>query len=666
MDGWELRLGSLALALWTGGCTPQTPLEATPAPVPTSPTLTAETRAAWSELVQRRCGESPAEPERPACDEARLSAALEVCEDARACVEVARVSHRCQGGTGVASPSDPALSRLGRVVEDDCEGFLEVVLESRSAVTPWWAGVPLSDRARACIARSGHPDVNRLLLLGGGGREDKRREGVLGKLAAAKDAGMRASPPYEALLVDPAATVAWMKRWLQQATHTPPGFTEAYAFWAVFDALPESYQTELLPGVRTLSTTAYLDPHRGSLSRSALERLGRRADAASIPALRAALRDGSNWTMQLDAAVTLGAMGRVAAEAKGDLEALAHTHWSAAVRAFAENAALRVAGQPARELSNVAGLRGRDPRYPEILAPVHGERGATTWRTYEPWSVVLEGERVEFEPLAYEEVRLPQALESVDLATLFPDEPSIHRWRDALTAVEPVEGGWVVGTNMGEFGGGAYFVGHDGGSRLLASTPVSRVITWNGRRYVLLGIGHIVSQGTLARIETTPAGVQLRPVLELPEAPRTIGVAGSTLLQPTRAGVAVISADFEIEMRPYATRRPHPVRPPEGHVDVLLEHLRRDHDALEDCLAPMAGLATGCDDLPEGLSVWFDVLGTGELAAVAPRSGYADAYRRPEAPEVLACVRRVARGWTFPPFDGEWTTVGLALDRGAR
>ena len=371
------------------------------------------------------------------------------------------------------------------------------------------------------------------------------------------------------------------------------------------------------------------------------------------------LKDGRDWTQQLDAAAALGSLG--AAEARPDLERIAETHWSRGVRTQAANAALVLAGKATATELERHNLYDRDPRNPEVLAQTLGETGLG-WRRYGPYSVVADGRRVEFEPLAVGSAAVPEALESRDLAAELPDVESITRWQAGLTAAERVKGGWVLGTDMGEFGGGVMFVPESGPARVLIPHNVVGAITWAGARHLLLGLGHLGSDGSLVRIDDGPDGPHLTRVLELPEEPYRVALEGDRLLQATRSGVAVISPTFEVDMLPYATARPQPETLPEGYEAAMRGHLAEHHDALQRCVQPLAGITEGCEARPPGVSLWFDIESTGVLAEVVPFRASEDRHRRPPTPEVTACLRQVTATWTFPPFASGWTTLGVTFE----
>lgn len=158
--------------------------------------------------------------------------------------------------------------------------------------------------------------------------------------------------------------------------------------------------------------------------------------------------------------------------------------------------------------------------------------------------------------------------------------------------------------------------------------------------------------------------MRLKRALVLPSAPYETTIVGDRLFQATPFGVAIISGALELELRPYATKRPLPVEPPSGYEAAALKALHADHAAIQVCLAPIEGITATCTSRPTlaAASVWFDVDATGTVTAVVPFAARYDDYGRPPTPEVAACIERVAASWTLPPLDSGWTTFGMTLE----
>ncbi len=530
---------------------------------------------------------------------------------------------------------------LSGVVGLDCDGMLDALMRSPSGHAPWWAGVSISEDGLACLARSKHPDARRLLIVGRG-------------------TGRR-----EQLLEDVEGTVAWMRRWLLRMETSPSGALEAWDFWSLFDALPDARQNELLPSLRRVASTEFVDrwEQRG-WRHEALERLGRLGDAESVPIMRSALGESRNVWLQVAGATALGEMGPAARAASEDLERVASEHWSLEARAVAGRAAKQVLGGMPPELEPRSFIPPSDPGSPEIYVPMLGGSGSGRYRRYEPASVVVDGERIEFEPQRRPVGALPAELASFDLAAAVPDAPGIRSWRKRLTAIERVGRGWVLGTDMGEFGGGAWFVTRDGRARTLLSRNIVGTVEFAGVRYLLEGLGHMGSEGAILKMQETAGGVELRRMVELPAAPYDVAIVGDHLLHATRAGVAVVSTSFEIELLPYATRRRPPSELPSGYGAEVLAAVEGDEVEVQRCLAPLDGITDRCSarTIPAGVSLWFDVNAAGTVTAVVPFEGRDEAYRRPPTPEVAACIEAVATSWTLPALDSGWTTFGLTLE----
>ncbi len=218
---------------------------------------------------------------------------------------------------------------------------------------------------------------------------------------------------------------------------------------------------------------------------------------------------------------------------------------------------------------------------------------------------------------------------------------------------------------MGEFGGGAWFVTPDGHAQTLSSENIEGVVEFGGSRYLLRGLGHLgPGDGAILRMEETADGVELRRMVELPAAPDNIAVVGEHLLQATRAGVAVVSTSFEVELHPYATRRPWPSELPSGYGEEVLALVEQEHEPLQRCLAPLRALTDRCPTraIPAGVSLWLETSQAGTVTAIIPFEAREDEHHRPPTPEVAACIQRVAATWKLPPLDSGWTTFGLTLE----
>lgn len=630
-------LGTLSQGM---GCTAERPepLSEHPPALELAPMLAPATKAAWTAFFERRCRPKPEVPvqvEAAACEAGRLATELQECEGARACIAVVRRARACEGGwNGPLPAGDPVRATLVRVVEEDCDGFLDAVKRSPSGEATWWARGGFSNAGWKCIERSEHPDASRWM--------DRRR-----------------SP------VDAVATVDRLRRRLRTVESSRSDWSERSSFWSVFDGLPRDQKLELVRSLRRVAATEAVDTwHDRGWRHEALKRLGQLGDTESIPVMRAALGDSRSWWLQAAAAEALGELGPAGGVALDELTAAATEHWSFAVRAVAKRAAEQVAGGSPPELERRSVVPPRDPGYPEVSAPLLGSPRTSSYRTFEPWSVSLGGERIEFKSQHLEVASLPRELESFDLAQWFPDAPGIGPWRTQLTAVEKVGSGWVLGTDVGEFGGGAWFVTADGRARTLLSQNIIGAIEFKGVRYLLQGLGHMGSpDGSILRIDETPGGVALRRMVELSFPPHEVAVVGDHLLQATPFGVVVVSASFEISMHPYQTRRARPEGLPEEYEAAVLAAIEQDHDAVQRCLTPLKGLSDGClpRKIPAGTGVWFDVERTGTVTAVVPFEARDDDHGRPPTPEVAACIARVAASWTLPPLAEGWTTFGMTL-----
>ncbi len=609
-----------------------------------APALSANTKAAWASFVQRECTPQSQKRVRDSdtgqgCDGLQLEAQLRECRGAKDCLPVAQRARSCAGRGPLASET-LLEATLVRVAADDCVGVVDALVRSPTVRRLLSETSSESAEGRACVAGSKHPEAPRLLMLWGG------------------DAS------FDSLQKDAEETVVWMRRTLQSADRSPELFEFAWLFWRVFDALPQ--RAELLPELRRVAVQPILDVwEERSWRYEAIRRLGELGDVQSVSLLLELMADGANWKTQVAAVLALGAMGPAADEAKGELLALADAHWSSRVRALADNSANLVAGEEglSDDALKIAGI-DFDPGFPNVLLPRFDDSGLTGWRDFEPWSVIVGGIRVEFSTRPRATPPIPASLASLKLEAQFPDESGGRSWRSSLTVVERVSDGWVLGTDSGEFGGSAWWVGADGTAHRLVSNNILGAVRLNGVLYLLQGLSHMGSdQGAMLEVESAADGVRLKRALVLPSAPYEVTTIGDRLFQATPLGVAIVSSTLDLELRPYATRRPPPVEPPSGYKAAAFKALDEDRAAIQECLAALEGVTATCATrpIPAGVSLWFDVDATGRVSAVVPFAARYDDYGRPPTPEVAACIEAVATTWTLPPLDSGWTTFGLTL-----
>lgn len=610
-----------------------------------APALSANTKAAWTSFVERECTPQSERRVRDSdraqdCDGHQLEAQLRECRGAKSCLPVAQRARTCVGRGPLASET-PLEATLVRVAAEDCDGVVDALVRSPAVRRLLSETSSESAEGRECVAGSKHPEAPRLLMLWGG------------------DAS------FDSLRNDAEETVVWMRRTLQSADRSPELFEFSWLFWRVFDALPQ--RAELLPELRRVAVRPILDEwEEHSWRYEAIRRLGELGDVQSVPLLLELMADGTDWKIQAAAVVALGAMGPAAGEAKGELLALASTHWSSRVRALADNSTKLVAGEEglSDEALRTAGI-DFDPGFPNVLLPRFDDYGSTGWRDFEPWSVIVGGIRVEFSTRSRATPPIPAGLASLQLEAQFPDEPGVRAWRSSLTVVERVSDGWLLGTDSGEFGGTAWWVGADGTAHRLVSDNILGAVRLNGVLYLLQGLSHMGSdQGAMLKVEPAADAVRLKRALVLPSAPYEVTTIGDRLFQATPFGVAIVSSTLDLELRPYATRRPPPVEPPSGYKAAALAALDEDRAAIQVCLAAIEGLTATCTTrpIPAGVSLWFDVNATGMVTAVVPFAARYDDYERPPTPEVAACIEAVATTWTLPPLDSGWTTFGLTLE----
>ena len=435
---------------------------------------------------------------------------------------------------------------------------------------------------------------------------------------------------------DPDAVVAWIRSQVPETVGSSHGSPIAGELWFRYDGLPPERRAELLPELRALARHEFLDAQdRRMWSHEAWLRLAALEDPEILPLLRTALADPHDWVGQLAAAEALREYGEDA-DAPG-----------------------------AQALYEALG-KG-DPGWPVVFTEiVWGADPYPAERRYAPWSVVLEGQRVSFDSKPDREVAVPEALADLRLVSQFPTLPGIRGWMRSLTVARPIAGGWLLGTNAGEFGGDAWWVDAEGKATHLAHTNVVDWIELRGTPYLLTGLAHMGSrQGALLEVQPGAEGVALRYALTLPDAPLDYEVRDDWLLMATKSGVGVVSTDLSLRLLPYATDRTLPTELPTRYPKIARRRTAASKTAIEACLAPLRGRTSGCSrKVPPGVGLWLEVDEVGAVSATAGFSKRDDPRSRPPTPEVVECLDDVVRAWTFDPAPRGWTTFGVVFEVG--
>ncbi len=460
-------------------------------------------------------------------------------------------------------------------------------------------------------------------------------------------------------------TVRWLASKVPEILEAPYQ-PDAAAHWRLFDSLGDD-RSALLREIRQIGSHRFLSwLERRGWTHAAWDRLAELDDAKTIPVLRAALEDERDWTGQMAAAEALGRFGVAAREAEPQLHRLSLEHWSSWVRTHSDHARARVLGDTTATKPTEPGASAWDPRRPVAFLGVSSSGGTdhATERKYEPWSVVLGRQRIEFESDPSHRAEVPAALHDLKLESHFPTLAGIQGWRRDLTVAQKIADGWLLGTDAGEFGGDAWWVEADGTPHHLVHANVIDAVELGGRLHLLTGLGHMgVPDGALLRVEQTSGGVGVAHGVVLPGPPHEHHVEGPRLYVATWVGVAVVGEDYDFQVLPYATRRDPPSAVSPQQLDTLARLSQAHRVGLQTCLEPLRGRTAGCSErpVPPGVGLWLDVDDAGTVTTT-PLEPEEDAYGRPKSPEVAACLATLVESWSIEPTTDGWTSVGYVFE----
>jgi hypothetical protein len=97
-----------------------------------------------------------------------------------------------------------------------------------------------------------------------------------------------------------------------------------------------------------------------------------------------------------------------------------------------------------------------------------------------------------------------------------------HEFEQTPTTGLRVKGGWLVGSNRGEFGGELAFISDTGSKEILFSDNIHQIYNANNSLFVIAGLSHLLtSSGTIYKLSQTPAGIQHKALHELDAEPNT-------------------------------------------------------------------------------------------------------------------------------------------------
>lgn len=180
-------------------------------------------------------------------------------------------------------------------------------------------------------------------------------------------------------------------------------------------------------------------------------------------------------------------------------------------------------GQQPSQIDAVARLCANHSR---VAWDVSQDRGALAIKRVDPYSVPRTS---------------PDLL---DRARAIPDI-SIRHAQERVRSV-PFRGGWLVGLDQGEFGGGLWWLSRNlANYRRLTTEPVVGLVSWGERVLVLAGLEHLdIKRGGVFEASTDDAGMaHLRMLADLGAEPRAVYAGRGSLVVATAVGVARVSAN---------------------------------------------------------------------------------------------------------------------------
>ncbi|NBD95317.1 MAG: hypothetical protein GVY11_02425 [Gammaproteobacteria bacterium] len=253
-----------------------------------------------------------------------------------------------------------------------------------------------------------------------------------------------------------------------------------------------------------------------------------------------------NW-MAADAMAHLNAVESIDA-----LQQLAETHWHPHVRARAARSRDRLLGLSAFEpLSRLwPSARVAYSQEPDSMAGCD-EPGVGVVRPSSPARIQHPDDEALLRMLSY--------------SSEFAGDATVRRHDQPLVPglALRVDGGWLTGSDRGEWGGELVFIDRSGRARVLVRENVQDIHRLGRDKYIAVtGLGHMLtSRGMLYRVQKTPgeswAAERWR---RLPGAPVSSALTqgGDVLVSTRRGGSVLVSPDGQVRMAP--CRRPSSVQ----------------------------------------------------------------------------------------------------------
>ena len=263
----------------------------------------------------------------------------------------------------------------------------------------------------------------------------------------------------------------------------------------------------------------------------------------AVPSLIAALDDPDDWRLVYLAAEALGRLR--AAEARGELEATASSHWYPPVREAARNAGLAL-----------------DSKYRYVSTSDRSNFSFDFFdfehagRDYEPCADLAHFPAAPRRSDVLDPVAQPALAQRLayDREIVGWDEKgrhTSHRRTPAEVGLR-IRGGWLVGADQGEWGGELVFKADDGSTKMVLPTNMQGLHVLGSDRIVAVtGLAHLTSNdGMLYQIDCPPSKpCTAAPWKQLPGAPRSSWVLESgELLVNTFGGSVVVASDGTLAM----------------------------------------------------------------------------------------------------------------------
>ncbi|MBC8069872.1 MAG: HEAT repeat domain-containing protein [Deltaproteobacteria bacterium] len=604
------------------------------------PTLSPGTLTAWNAFAKQHCLRkselapstdcTPPGHTRP-CSARSFESELERCDGSFACLQLAKQVDSCRV-CRIDIPDELVRKRI-EDVSGDCAGLLRFTERRRVYESDDLLDLAHTPAAIECLAKSKHRQAR--LLLGGWAKDP----------IAAK-----------VLVGDPGPTLAWLRHQLSLTRAGRDALFSSWALWNTLDVLGAAADP-LLPGVRALAThpsSVGLEPRR--YDHEAIRHLGARKDRAAIPLLRRILVDHTDWRAQELAAKALGEIGVDAVVAAESLAGIAREHWSKDVRDRATWAGARVRGEdppppPKRTRDNWP----HDERCPvSTISVVSDHSGAfNTSHQRWPWRATIGSETIALPDPDHHRPVLPAELAGIDLRARFPDvvEGTETPLTESATVVRPLHDGWVIGTNLGEFGGSLWWFDRRGRVRHLAQSNVKDIVQLGDAIYAIQGLSHLGSSaGSLIRIEDTPHAVQVHHALELPGSPHAWWVRGEELWVATFDGLFAVGVNLDIRALPCHADETYPGTLEDEQIAAAVARVR---PSVERCLDALPEPLSCGATLNPSVMLLFRVDGAGSVTSAEPID-----FSGMRFPEVEACLAAHAIGWHFGAPKGGATLVG--------